>query len=157
MEASFVNFVGSPGSPVVVGVNGVFGERMCQVGEPWRCRGHPGRRAYWGEPIDTEQLLGAHPSPSIIAIVHVETSTGVRNDIALARIIEKGDALLLVDMVTSLGGIDVAVDEWGVDIAVQRDPEMPGRPALGLSPLTISDRARAGSGSSSDLPVGIWT
>ncbi len=79
MEASFVNFV-RPGDPVVVGVNGVFGERMCDVA----CR-HGAEvvrvDAKWGEPLDPAQLLAAHPSPALIAVVHAETSTGVRNAI----------------------------------------------------------------------------
>ncbi len=139
MEASFVNFV-RPGDPVVVGVNGVFGERMCDVA----CRlGADVVRvdAEWGEPLDPDRLLAAHPSPAIIAVVHAETSTGVRNDIEpLGR--GKGTALLLVDMVTSLGGIPVAVDDWAVDIAYSGTQKCLGVPP-GLSPLTISDRATA--------------
>src|SRR4029079_8232479 len=79
MEASFVNFV-QPGDVVVIGVNGVFGERMCEVA---RRTGAEGVRvdAEWGAAIDPQRLLDAHPSPSIIAVVHAETSTGVRNDI----------------------------------------------------------------------------
>ncbi len=137
MEASFVNFV-RPADPVVVGVNGVFGERMCEVA------GRHGADvvrvdAPWGEPIDPQRLLAAHPAPAIIAVVHAETSTGVRNDIApLGR--GKGDALLLVDMVTSLGGIEVAVDEWEVDIGYSGTQKCLGVPP-GLAPLTVSPRA----------------
>ncbi len=137
MEATFVNFV-RPGDPVVVGVNGVFGERMCDVA------GRLGAEvvrvdAPWGGPIDPDQILSAHPSPSIIAAVHAETSTGVRNDIEpLGR--NKGDALLLVDMVTSLGGIEVAVDDWSVDLAYSGTQKCLGVPP-GLAPLTASPRA----------------
>ena len=137
MEASFVNFV-RPADPVVVGVNGVFGERMCEVAAR---HGADVVRvdAPWGEPIDPQRLLAAHPAPAIIAVVHAETSTGVRNDIApLGR--SKGDALLLVDMVTSLGGIEVAVDEWAVDIAYSGTQKCLGVPP-GLAPLTVSPRA----------------
>jgi alanine-glyoxylate transaminase/serine-glyoxylate transaminase/serine-pyruvate transaminase len=138
MEASFVNFV-RPGDVVVVGVNGVFGERMCEVAD--RVGAEVVRvDAEWGEPIDPGRLLAAHPSPAIIAVVHAETSTGVRSDIApLGE--GKGDALLLVDMVTSLGGIEVAVDDWRVDIAYSGTQKCLGVPP-GLSPLTVSDRAR---------------
>ena len=137
MEASFVNFV-RPGEPVVVGVNGVFGERMCEVAD--RLGADVVRvDAAWGESVDPERLLSAHPSPSIIAVVHAETSTGVRNDIEpIGR--GKGDALLLVDMVTSLGGIEVAVDDWGVDIAYSGTQKCLGVPP-GLAPLTVSERA----------------
>jgi len=137
MEASIVNFV-RPGDPVVVGVNGVFGERICEVADR---HGADVIRvdAEWGEPIDPERLLSAHPNPTVIAIVHAETSTGVRNDIApLGR--GKGDALLLVDMVTSLGGIEVAVDDWSVDIAYSGTQKCLGVPP-GLAPLTVSPRA----------------
>ncbi len=75
----------------------------------------------------------------MIAVVHAETSTGVRNDIeSLGR--GKGDALLLVDMVTSLGGIEVAVDGWSVDIAYSGTQKCLGVPP-GLAPLTVSERA----------------
>ena len=92
-------------------------------------------------PSTPKRLLGAHPSPSIIAVVHAETSTGVRNDVAPLGS-AKGDALLLVDMVTSLGGIEVAVDDWGVDIAYSGTQKCLGVPP-GLSPLTVSAAARA--------------
>jgi alanine-glyoxylate transaminase/serine-glyoxylate transaminase/serine-pyruvate transaminase len=96
--------------------------------------------APWGRSIDPEALLTAHPAPSIIAVVHAETSTGVRNDIApLGE--NKGGALLVVDMVTSLGGIEVDVDEWKVDIAYSGTQKCLGVPP-GLSPLTVSEVAR---------------
>jgi alanine-glyoxylate transaminase/serine-glyoxylate transaminase/serine-pyruvate transaminase len=139
MEASFVNFVRA-GDPVVIGVNGVFGERMCEVAD--RLGAQVIRvDAPWGTSIDPEVLLTAHPAPTIIALVHAETSTGVRNDIAPVGA-NKGEALLLVDMVTSLGGIEVQVDGWGVDIAYSGTQKCLGVPP-GLSPLTVSDRARA--------------
>src|ERR1700734_3801005 len=91
MEASFVNFV-RPGDPVVIGVNGVFGERMCDVAE--RHGAHVVRvDAPWGTAIEPSSLLAAHPAPSIIAVVHAETSTGVRNDIEPLGA-NKGNALL---------------------------------------------------------------
>jgi alanine-glyoxylate transaminase/serine-glyoxylate transaminase/serine-pyruvate transaminase len=138
MEASFVNFV-RPGDPVVIGVNGVFGERMCEVAD--RLGAQVVRvDAPWGLSIPPEAILSAHPDPAIIAVVHAETSTGVRNDVApLGE--AKGNALLLVDMVTSLGGIEVAVDAWSVDIAYSGTQKCLGVPP-GLAPLTVSARAR---------------
>src|SRR5580693_8932473 len=138
MEASFVNFV-RPGDPVVVGVNGVFGERMCEVADR---HGAEVVRvdAEWGQPIDPDSLLSAHPAPAMIAVVHAETSTGVRNDVAPLGA-AKGSALLLADMVTSLGGIEVAVDDWKVDIAYSGTQKCLGVPP-GLAPMTVSDRAR---------------
>ena len=138
MEAAFVNVV-APGDTVVVGVNGVFGERMCDVAA--RCGAEVVRvDAPWGRPLDPGALLAAHPSPKVIAVVHAETSTGVRTEIEeLGR--GKGDALLLVDTVTSLGGIPVEVDGWGIDIAYSATQKCLGVPP-GLAPLTVSERAR---------------
>jgi aspartate aminotransferase-like enzyme len=137
MEAAFVNAVG-PGDVAVVGVNGLFGERMCDVAG--RCGATVVRvDAPWGEPLDTATLLGAHPNPKVIALVHAETSTGVRNDVA-AVAAGKGDALVLADCVTSLGGIPVAIDEWGVDIAYSGTQKCLGV-SPGLAPLTFGPRA----------------
>ncbi len=138
MEAAFVNLV-RPGDPVVVGVNGFFGERMCEVAG--RVGGDVVRvEAPWGEPLEPGAILSAHPSPKVIAMVHAETSTGVRNDVeAVGR--SKGDALFVTDVVTSLGGIEVKVDSWGIDLAYGGTQKCLGAPP-GLSPLTVSDRAR---------------
>lgn len=138
MEAAFVNLV-RPGDPVVVGVNGVFGARMCDVAA--RCGADVvAVESPWGTPVDPERLLAAHPSPRVIAVVHAETSTGVRSDIAPLGA-GKGDALLLVDCVTSVGGIDVDIDGWGVDVAYAGTQKCLGV-APGLAPLTVSERAR---------------
>src|ERR1700722_15106680 len=86
MEAAFVNLVG-PGDTVVVGVNGVFGERVGDVAA--RCRADVVRvDAPWGQPLDPGALVAAHPNPKLVAAVHAETSTGVRNDIeAIGRLL----------------------------------------------------------------------
>ncbi len=138
MEAAFVNLV-RPGDVVLIGVNGVFGARMCDVAS--RCGAEVVRvDAPWGQPVDPERLLAAHPSPAVIAVVHAETSTGVRSDTApLGE--GKGDALLLVDCVTSIGGIELDVDGWGVDVAYAGTQKCLGV-APGLAPLTVSERAR---------------
>src|SRR3954469_11707478 len=144
MEAAFVNTVG-PGDVVVVAVNGLFGERMVEVAS--RCGAEVVRVDHeWGRPVDADRVLGAHPSPKLIAAVHAETSTGVRSDLEpLAA--GKGDALLLADCVTSLGGIPVRLDEWGVDLAYSGSQKCLGV-APGLAPFTINDRAweRRGAG-----------
>ena len=137
MEASFVNVV-SPGDDVVIGVNGVFGGRMCDVAARAGANVHR-VDVEWGKAIDPQQLLDAHPSPRIIAVVHAETSTGVRNDVAELGA-NKGDALLLVDCVTSLGGIPLEIDEWGIDLAYSGTQKCLGVPP-GLAPLTVSPRA----------------
>src|SRR3954447_24341280 len=80
MEAAFVNTV-HPGDVVVVAVNGLFGQRMCDVASRCGADVVPVEHE-WGTPVDVDRVLAAHPNPAIIAAVHAETSTGVRSDIA---------------------------------------------------------------------------
>ncbi len=139
MEAAFVNTV-SGGDVVVVAVNGLFGERMCEVAA--RCGADVVRVEHeWGTPVDPERVAAAHPSPTVIAAVHAETSTGARSDIAALGAL-KGDALLLTDAVTSIGGIELRADDWGVDIGYAGTQKCLGV-APGLAPFTISERAFA--------------
>jgi alanine-glyoxylate transaminase/serine-glyoxylate transaminase/serine-pyruvate transaminase len=139
MEAAFVNVL-EPGDVAVVGVNGVFGERMCEVAR--RCGAEVVRvEAPWGQPLDPEAVIEAHPNPKVIAVVHAETSTGVRNDVNCIGA-AKGDALFVVDCVTSLGGIPVEIDGWHVDLAYSGTQKCLGVPP-GLSPFTVADGAIA--------------
>ena len=113
MEAAFVNTV-HPGDVVVVAVNGLFGQRMTDVAA--RCGAEVVAVEHeWGQPVDVDRVLSAHPSPAIVAAVHAETSTGVRSDIAAlgAGSFTGDDALLLVDAVTSIAGIELRADDWG--------------------------------------------
>jgi alanine-glyoxylate transaminase/serine-glyoxylate transaminase/serine-pyruvate transaminase len=138
MEACFVNVV-RPGDPVVVGVNGLFGERMCEVAA--RLGADVTRvEARWGSPLDPAEVLAAHRAPKVIALVHAETSTGVRNDVA-AVAAGKGDALVIADTVTSLAGIPVDIDGWDVDLSYSGTQKCLGVPP-GLAPLTVGARAR---------------
>lgn len=137
MEAAFVNTVG-PGDVAVIAVNGLFGERMCDVAG--RCGAEVVRVDHdWGQPIDPERVAQAHPSPKVIAAVHAETSTGVRSDIAALGQL-KGDALLITDAVTSIGGIELQADAWGIDVGYAGSQKCLGV-APGLAPFTINDRA----------------
>jgi alanine-glyoxylate transaminase/serine-glyoxylate transaminase/serine-pyruvate transaminase len=137
MEAALVNFV-DPGDVVVIGVNGVFGTRMVDVAT--RCGAEVvAVEEEWGKAIDPQRILDAHPNPKIIAVVHAETSTGVWNDVAPLGA-GKGDALFLLDCVTSLGGIPVEIDDWDVDIAYGGTQKCIGVPP-GLAPMTVSSRA----------------
>lgn len=138
MEAAFANFV-RPGDTVVVAVNGLFGERMTDVAARYGAEvvrvDHE-----WGAPVDARRVAQAHPNPAIVAAVHAETSTGVRSDIAaLAEAVPDG-ALVLADCVTSLAGIPVRADEWGVDIAYAGTQKCLGV-SPGLAPFTVSERA----------------
>jgi alanine-glyoxylate transaminase/serine-glyoxylate transaminase/serine-pyruvate transaminase len=137
MEAAFVNTVGK-GDVAVVAVNGMFGERMCEVAR--RAGAEVVRVDHeWGQPIDPERVASAHPSPKVIAAVHAETSTGVRSDIAaLGKL--KGDALLITDAVTSIGGLELLADDWGIDVGYAGTQKCLGV-APGLAPFTISDAA----------------
>ncbi|HEY9292295.1 MAG TPA: alanine--glyoxylate aminotransferase family protein [Microlunatus sp.] len=139
MEAAFVNTVG-PNDVAVIAVNGLFGERMCEVAA--RCGAEVVRVDHeWGQPIDPQRVAEAHPGPKVIAAVHAETSTGVRSDIAaLGKL--KGDALLITDAVTSIGGIELAADDWGIDVGYAGSQKCLGVPP-GLAPFTINDRAFA--------------
>jgi len=144
MEACFVNLV-SPGDTVIVAQNGVFGGRMKENVE--RC----GATAImvaddWGTPVEpqkVEDALRANPRASVLAFVHAETSTGARSDAAtLCRLASAHDCLSIVDVVTSLGGIDVDVDGWGAD-AVYSGTQKCLSCAPGISPITFSERAQA--------------
>jgi alanine-glyoxylate transaminase/serine-glyoxylate transaminase/serine-pyruvate transaminase len=139
MEAAFVNTV-HEGDVVVVGVNGLFGQRMCDVAGRCGAEVVPVEHE-WGQPVDVDRVLSAHPSPAIIAAVHAETSTGVRSDVA-ALGAGKGDALLLVDAVTSIAGIELRADDWGIDVGYAGTQKCLGV-APGLAPFTINDRAFA--------------
>ncbi|MFB9315579.1 pyridoxal-phosphate-dependent aminotransferase family protein [Nocardioides plantarum] len=137
MEAAFVNTV-SDGDVVVVAVNGLFGQRMAEVAS--RCGAEVVTVEHeWGTPVDVDRVVAAHPSPKIIAAVHAETSTGVRSDIA-ALGAAKGDALLLVDAVTSIAGIELRADDWDVDLGYAGTQKCLGV-APGLAPFTINERA----------------
>jgi alanine-glyoxylate transaminase/serine-glyoxylate transaminase/serine-pyruvate transaminase len=141
MEACFVNLV-EPGDVVIVGVNGVFGGRMCDVAA--RCGAQVVRvEEPWGRAIDPQRLLdarAAQPDARLVAVVHAETSTGVVNDIEPLRAMQDTDTLLLVDAVTSLGGIPVEVDGWGIDAVYSGTQKCLGVPP-GLAPLSFSPRA----------------
>lgn len=142
MEACFVNLV-EPGDKVIVCINGVFGNRM--VENVIRCGGEAIKiEDEWGQQSDlnkVEDALKAHPDAKILAFVHAETSTGVRNDAeTLCRLAQQYDCLTIVDAVTSLGGVDVNVDGWGID-AIYSGSQKCLSCVPGLSPVSFSDRA----------------
>jgi len=141
MEYCFVNLV-APGDKVIVCRNGVFGGRMIENVE--RCGGTPiVVEDKWGEPVDPAKLedaLKKNRDVRIVAFVHAETSTGVQSDAkALVDIAHQYDALTIVDAVTSLGGVPVLVDEWGID-AIYSASQKCLSCTPGLSPVSFSDR-----------------
>ena len=142
MEACFVNLV-SPGDKVIVCQNGVFGGRMKENVE--RCGGTAIMvEDKWGDPVSLTKVEAAfddHPDAAILAFVHAETSTGVASNAAsLCALAARHDALSIVDAVTSLGGIEVLVDQWGVD-AMYSGTQKCLSCVPGLSPVTFSDKA----------------
>jgi alanine-glyoxylate transaminase / serine-glyoxylate transaminase / serine-pyruvate transaminase len=142
MEACFVNLV-EPGDKVVVCQNGVFSERMKEVAERAGASVATVDDA-WGTPVDPNKLeaaLKSNPSARIVAFVHAETSTGVQSDAkTLVDIARRHGCLTIVDAVTSLGGIPVKVDEWGID-AIFSGSQKCLSCTPGLSPISISDDA----------------
>lgn len=141
MEACLASLL-EPGELAIVGVNGYFGDRLCDVA---RRVGAQVQAVHvpWGRPLDPEQLLDAQrrrPQARLVAVVHAETSTGVRNQIAPLRELQDTDTLLVVDTVTSLGGIPVEVDAWGIDACYSATQKCLGAPS-GIAPVTLSDRA----------------
>ena len=142
MEACFVNLV-SPGDKVIVCQNGVFGGRMKENVE--RCGGTAIMvEDNWGDPVSLTKVEAAfddHPDAAILAFVHAETSTGVASNAAsLCALAARHDALSIVDAVTSLGGIEVLVDQWGVD-AMYSGTQKCLSCVPGLSPVTFSEKA----------------
>jgi len=144
MECIAANLI-EPGDEVIVGVNGVFGSRMKDVME--RCGATvQAVEAAWGETIALEQIattLEGHPRTSLVGIVHAETSTGAHQPLeGLADIVHKQGALLIVDTVTSLGGHEVCVDEWGIDAIYSGTQKCLSCPP-GLAPVSFGPRALA--------------
>jgi len=142
MESCFVNLV-APGDKVIVCVNGVFGGRM--VENVKRTGGVPVIvEDAWGAPVDpakVEAAFAANPDARIFAFVHAETSTGALSDAAtLGTIARKRGALTIMDCVTSLGGVPVLVDEWGIDVAYSGSQKCLSC-TPGISPVTFGDRA----------------
>ncbi len=142
METCFANLV-EPGDKVLVCINGVFGGRMKE--NVIRCGGEAvvGEDA-WGTSVSLDKVeaaLKAHTDVKILAFVHAETSTGVCSDgAALAKLAQEHDCLTIMDCVTSLAGVPVMIDDWGVDAAYSGTQKCLSCPP-GLSPVTFSERA----------------
>ena len=142
MEASFDNVL-EPGDVAVIGVNGLFGERM--VEDALRCGAEVVQvPADWGrivEPEAIEAALKAKNRVKLVALVHAETSTGVLQPLDdVSRLAKQHEALFLVDTVTSLGGQEVAVDDWGIDICYSGTQKCLSCPP-GLAPFTANEKA----------------
>jgi alanine-glyoxylate transaminase/serine-glyoxylate transaminase/serine-pyruvate transaminase len=141
METCVVNLI-EPGDRMVVCVNGVFGQRMTDVAQRAGAVVTTVERPM-GEVFDLEKLrevLGK-VRPKLLGIVHAETSTGAWQPMdGLGELCRKHDTMLLLDTVTSLGGIPVAIDEWGVDAAYSGTQKCLSCPP-GLAPVSFSQSA----------------
>lgn len=142
MEFCCANLI-EPGDEVIIGVNGVFGTRMCDVAE--RCGAKVTKvEATWGRIIEPQQVADALkrvPNPRFVAVVHAETSTGALTPLAeISKLAHDAGALFLVDAVTSLGGCPVQVDAWGIDAIYSGTQKCLSCPP-GLSPVSLSARA----------------
>ena len=144
MECIAVNLI-EPGDELIVCVNGVFGMRMKDVMERCGATVHA-VEAPWGEIIQPEQIAAAlaqHPKSKLVGIVHAETSTGAHQPLAgLADLVHAQGAMLVVDTVTSLGGHDVRMDEWGIDAIYSGTQKCLSCPP-GLAPVSFGERALA--------------
>lgn len=143
MEAAISNFV-ERGDDVLVVVIGYFGERLCQVAGRYGALIDRLERP-WGQYCDPQEILEAlhRKDYKLVALVHAETSTGVLQPgiQEIADAAHKTGALVLLDAVTSLGGIPVEIDRWGVDIAYSGSQKCLSCPP-GLAPVTVSPRAQ---------------
>jgi alanine-glyoxylate transaminase/serine-glyoxylate transaminase/serine-pyruvate transaminase len=143
MEACFANLV-EPDDEVLVGVAGVFGERMCELARRLGAR-VTRVDAEPGTPLDPGALAEAirRGRPRLVAFVHGETSTGVLQPVEeIAAAARAAGARVLLDCVTTLGGVPVALDAWGVDAAYSATQKCLGCPP-GLAPLSFGERAMA--------------
>lgn len=144
MEAAFCNFT-EPGDTVLVGCNGFFSERMCEMATLY---GAAVKRIEkpWGKvfaPEEVEAALIAHKPVKMLALIQGETSTGAFQPLeGMGEIARRHGALLLIDCVTSLSGAPLKIDEWGIDIAFSASQKCLGCPP-GLSPFTAGERAVA--------------
>lgn len=141
MEACFVNLV-EPGDRVLILINGVFGKRMQDVASRLGAQ-VDALEIEWGAPIlpaDVKEALAKGPY-KLVAVVHAETSTGVRNPVKeIGELVARSGALYLVDCVTSLGGIEIRMDDWKIDAMYSGTQKCLSCPP-GLSPLSFSERA----------------
>jgi alanine-glyoxylate transaminase/serine-glyoxylate transaminase/serine-pyruvate transaminase len=141
METCFVNLI-EKDDPVLILINGVFGMRMQDVAQ--RLGADVDTLSFaWGTPVITEEVKKwlAGKRYKIVAVVHAETSTGVENPVAdIGSLLKGSDTLYLVDAVTSFGGMQIAMDDWGIDALYSGTQKCLSCPP-GLAPLSFSDKA----------------
>ncbi len=143
MEAAFVNLV-EPGDRVLILLNGVFGMRMQDVASRLGAKVDV-LEFPWGTPVITEAVKKklAEGSYRMVAVIHAETSTGVTNPVAeIGTLLAGSDTIYLVDTVTGLGGIEVRMDDWNIDVLYSGTQKCLSCPP-GLAPISFSPKAMA--------------
>jgi alanine-glyoxylate transaminase/serine-glyoxylate transaminase/serine-pyruvate transaminase len=142
MEAAICNVV-EPDDEVIVGIHGFFGQRIAEIVER-----HGGKairvEVDFGQVVEVDQIesaLDSHPKAKMVSVVHGETSSGVGQPLEqIGRLVRERDKLFLVDTVCSLGGADIPVDRYLIDICYSGGQKCIGGPA-GISCITVNDRA----------------
>ena len=142
MEACVANLI-EPGDEAIVCINGVFGMRMKDVMERYGATVHA-IEVPWGESFPDESIaeaLAAHPGAKVLGIVHAETSTGAWQALeGISKLVHAAGALFLVDAVTSFCGIELKLDEWGIDACYSGTQKCLSCPP-GLAPVSFSPAA----------------
>ena len=141
MEACVANLM-EPGDPVLVCVHGYFGDRIRQMAERQEAD-ITVIEGEWGRPTDPEKVAKALKAKAykVITLVHAETSTGVLQPMEeIVRLAKEHGVMILLDTVTSLGGVEIKTDKWGLDAAYSCSQKCIGAPS-GLAPVTFSERA----------------
>ena len=142
MEAGLAHLL-EPGDVAIIGVNGFFGRRVVEIARRVGAE-VVAVEADWGRHVPNDRLLTAldeHPGARLMCVVHAETSTGVQHPLAeLGAALRDRDVLLMADCVTSLGGVALDFDGWGLDYAYSCTQKCIGAPP-GMSPVAVSDRA----------------
>ncbi len=149
LEAAIVNTL-SPGDKVLSVSTGVFGERFAAIASQFGAEVIP-LRFEWGRAAEVDavrQALHAEPKIKAVLATHNETSTGVTNDLAsISALVKEFDKLLLVDAISSLGSIDLPVDDWHCDVAVTGSQKgwmaPPGLAMVSVSPEAWQAHAKA--------------
>jgi alanine-glyoxylate transaminase / serine-glyoxylate transaminase / serine-pyruvate transaminase len=141
MEATIANIV-EPGDVMLIGVAGYFGNRLVDMAGRYGAAVQTISKP-WGQNFSLDELRTAMAThrPKILGLVHAETSTGCRQPIeGVGELCREYDCLLLLDTVTSLGGVPIHLDDWGVDLAYSCSQKGLGC-SPGASPFTMSPRA----------------
>ena len=142
METACANII-EPGDSMLVCRNGYFGIRLADIAERCGATVHV-MDTPWGKAVDPQMLkdeLKKRPGLKAVGVVHAETSTGVLSDMKeLVEQIHESGALAIVDAVTSLGGHEVRMDDWGIDVCYSATQKCLGAPP-GLAPISLSPAA----------------